>query len=319
MQEHLDAIVEAAQDDDRGHVPPVPISVETGERQPFGIAVASTRGDLWCAGDTDITFPLQSISKAVVYAMVLEEHGFEAVEKAVDIEPSGESYDAISVEDGTGRPDNPMINAGAMTVHAMIGGPDADVKERDERIVEVFSKLAGHRLEIDEHVFEYEFGASHRNLAIAHMLRALEVLPDEPEDVVRGYLRQCAVSATTADLAMIGATLANAGTNPRTGERVFSPAVVRQALSVMMTCGMYDSAGDWVSEVGIPAKSGVSGGILGVVPGRGGICTFAPRLDEHGNSVRGQLAYERLSDELGLHFVDALHEEDHRWEDAIRA
>lgn len=319
MQDHLDAIVAEALKTDSGDYAPVPHPRADDDAQPFGIAVATVEGALFTAGDTDTPFPLQSISKAITYAMALEEHGFEAVENIVDIEPSGESYDSISVEDGTGRPDNPMINAGAMTIHALIGGPDAHADERDDRILDVFSALAGRRLEVDEEGFEHEFASADRNLAIAHMLRALDVLPDEPRDVVRGYLRQCAITVTTADLARMGAGLAAGGRNPVTGEQVFSRQVVRQALSVMMTCGMYDSAGDWVSEVGIPAKSGVGGGILGVVPGRGGIGTFGPRLDEHGTSVRGQLAYERISDELGIHFVDALHEEDHRWERAVDA
>lgn len=316
---YLDALVDTARDIDSGEYAPLREAPAPGERQPFGIAVVTAGGQAFSAGDDEQHFALQSISKAIAYAMALEEHGFGAVARMVDMEPSGESYDTISVEDGTGRPDNPMINAGAMTIHALIGGPDATAQERDGRILDTFSALAGRRLEIDRAGFEHELASADRNLAIAHMLRALEILPDDPRDVVEGYLRQCAITVTVTDLARMGACLANGGRNPDTGEQIFSRPVVRQALSVMMTCGMYDSAGDWVSQVGIPAKSGISGGILGVMPGRGGIATFGPRLDEHGTSVRGQLAFERLSDDLGIHFVDALHEEDRRWEDAIGA
>lgn len=319
MYGHLAAALDEVGDRDSGEVPPLPQTSFDPDDDRLGIAVATAGGELSAAGDSRALFTIQSLSKAFVYAMALEQDGIAAVARTVDNEPSGESYDVISVEDGTGRPDNPMINAGAMTVHALVCGAGSGADEREARILDTFSRLAGRDLSIDEAVFEAEHAGAHRNLAIAHMLRALDILPDEPTDVVRGYLRQCAVAVSAEDLAVMAATLATGGRQPVTGERIFSPAVVRHTLSVMMTCGMYDSAGDWVSEVGIPAKSGVSGGIIGAVPGRGGIATYSPRLDEHGTSARGQLLFERLSDELGLHFVDALHEEDERWEQAVRA
>ena len=316
MQEVLDEAVRQVTHVEDGQVGDTS-PYRKGDRQPFGVAAITAGGSTFSAGDSGEPFAIQSISKAVVYAMALEEHGFETVARYVDIEPSGERYDTISVEDSTGRPDNPMINAGAITVHGLLGGPDATADSRTERVLDTFSKLAGRELGIDEHLLKLERESSDRNLAIAHMLRALEILPDDPREVLEGYLRQCCISVTTEDLCMIGATFAAGGINPNTGRRVFSEPVVRQTLSVMMTCGMYDSAGDWVSEVGIASKSGVGGGILGVVPGRGAIATFGPKLDDHGTSVRGQLVFEKLSDELGLHFVDVMHGQDQRWARAV--
>lgn len=159
-----------------------------------------------------------------------------------------------------------MINAGAITVHSMICGEDADEPERTAAVLEGFSAMAGRQLHVNEDVFESEIDVSYRNLAIANMLRARGPLTDDPYDVVRGYVKQCAVAVTPRDLAMMAATLANGGVQPITGERVIPAAVVRQVLSAMTTCGMYDSAGEWVSHVGIPAKSGVSGGIFGALP-----------------------------------------------------
>lgn len=319
MQQHLVAALEAVRPDRSGHVSSLPQTSVDSDPDRLGVAIMTTDGRQYAAGDSAAAFAIQSMSKGVVYAMALQEHGFEVVAATVGVEPSGESYDTISVEDGTGRPDNPMINAGAMAVHALIGGRGCAVSEREERIVDVLSRLAGRQLNIDEHVVETEFAQAYRNLAIAHMLRAEGGLQEEPRGVVLGYLRQCAVSVTTEDLAAIGATFARGGRQPVTGESIFSRDVVRRTLSVMMSCGMYDSAGDWISEVGVPAKSGVSGGILGAVPGRGGIATYSPRLDAVGGSVRGQRLFGRLADELGLHFVDALHAGDERWERALRA
>lgn len=313
----LAAAAEVARDDDGGKMPDAPPQLAEADPDRLAVAVCTADGRTCGTGPFEDAFTIQSISKPLVYAMALQERGVEAVLQKVDVEPSGESFDTLSVEPDTGRPDNPMINAGAITVHTLVGADKAGVDERSERILEVFSALAGRRLEIDHDVASAEFEEAHRNLAIAHLLRSFHVLPDEPADAVLGYVRQCAVVVTCEDLAVIGATLAAGGRQPRTGERIFEPDVVKQTLSVMLTCGMYDATGDWVSNVGIPAKSGVGGGILGAVPGRGGLATFSPPLDEHGNSVRGVRVFEQLSSRLGLHFIDALHEEDHRWEQAV--
>lgn len=173
-----------------------------------------------------------------------------------------------------------------------------------ERVVHGLSAFAGRRLKVDEAVCASEMEHAHRNLAIAHMLRSHNILTEDPRAVVDGYIRQCSVLVTARDLAMMAATLANRGVNPLSGEQVIREAVVRQVLSAMSTCGMYDAAGDWATQVGIPAKSGVAGGLIGALPGQIGIATFSPRLDLHGNSVRGVSLFGRFSSDMGMHVME---------------
>ncbi|QIX28399.1 glutaminase [Nocardioides sp. JQ2195] len=268
----------------------------------LGACVATPDGMVYSAGDSDSEFTVQSMSKPFVYALAIASIGLPAVLEKVDVEPSGEAFNAISLEEHTGRPENPMINAGAILTHSLVPGVDSD--ERVDRILELFSRLAGRQLSIDEQVFTSEWSTSHRNLAMGHMLKAVGVMDGDPVDAVRGYVRQCAIRVSCRDLSLMAATLAGGGVQPITGEEVFSRDVIRQVLSVMTTCGMYDAAGDWVTTVGIPAKSGVSGGILGSLPGQVGLAAFSPRLDEHGHSVRGVEVFERLSADMGLHMMD---------------
>lgn len=266
--------------------------------------VATIDGEVYGAGDSDAEFTIQSISKPFVYALALADRGFDAVLDKVGVEPSGEAFNEVSLEHDTGRPFNPMINAGALTVQSLIGSWGSDPAERGERVRRGLSAFAGRELTVDETVYASEMDTAHRNLAIAYMLRSRDVLTEDPRTVVEGYVRQCAVVVTASDLAMMAATLANRGVNPLTGEQVVSGAVVRHVLSVMFTCGMYDAAGDWATQVGIPAKSGVGGGLIGALPGQVGIATFSPRLDEHGHSVRGVSLFERFSSDMGLHVME---------------
>ena len=259
---------------------------------------------MYGAGDADEEFTIQSISKPFPYALALADRGFSAVLAKVGVEPSGEAFNEISLENETGRPRNPMINAGAITTHSLLGSEHLLPAERVDRVVRGLSAFAGRRLEVDETVCVSEMENAHRNLASAHMLRSHNILTGDPRDVVEGYIRQCSVLVTARDLAVMAATLANQGVNPVTGERVVHAPVVRQVLSVMATCGMYDAAGDWATQVGIPAKSGVSGGIIGALPGQVGIAAFSPRLDGHGNSMRGVSLFERFSSDMGLHVME---------------
>lgn len=270
----------------------------------LGAALAMVDGEVHGAGDIDTAFTIQSISKPFAYALALTDRGFGAVLAQVGVEPSGEAFNEISLESNTGRPRNPMINAGAITTHSLAGSEDLDPAERVERVVHGLSAFAGRRLEVDEAVCASEMANAHRNLAIAHMLRSHDLLTADPRAVVDGYVRQCSVLVTARDLAMMAATLANAGVNPLSGEHVVDEPVVRQVLTVMATCGMYDAAGDWATQVGIPAKSGVSGGLIGALPGQVGIATFSPRLDPHGNSVRGVSLFGRFSSDMGLHVME---------------
>jgi glutaminase len=300
LTEALEDVAPDASGAPAGYIP----ELATADPDRLGAAFATVDGEVYGAGDTDVEFTIQSISKPFTYALALADRGFEAVLAKVGVEPSGEAFNEISLEDGSGRPLNPMINAGAITAHALAGSEELDSTQRVERVVAGLSAFAGRRLGVDEAVFASEMDHAHRNLAIAHMLRSHEILDEDPTAVVAGYTRQCAVLVTARDLALMAATLANRGVNPRSGEQVVPDLVVRQVLSVMATCGMYDAAGDWATQVGIPAKSGVAGGLIGALPGQIGIATFSPRLDVHGNSVRGVSLFERFSTDMGMHLME---------------
>ncbi|MCL7379835.1 glutaminase [Streptomyces sp. 35G-GA-8] len=283
-----------------GYIP----ELAAADPERLGAAFAMVDGEVYGAGDIDIEFTIQSISKPFIYALALSDRGFDPVLAKVGVEPSGEAFNEISLESDTGRPRNPMINAGAITVHSLAGAEDLNPTERVERVLHGLSAFAGRPLRMDEAVCASEMEHAHRNLAIAHMLRSHNVLTEDARAVVDGYTRQCSVLVTTRDLAMMAATLANRGINPLSGEQVVPEPVVRQVLSVMFSCGMYDAAGDWATQVGIPAKSGVAGGLIGALPGQIGIATFSPRLDRHGNSVRGVSLFERFSSDMGLHVME---------------
>ncbi|MFD9148525.1 glutaminase [Streptomyces diastaticus] len=305
IPEYLDEVLRNCADDRAGAVADYVPELAAADPEQLAVAVSAVDGTVYEAGDSRSAFTIQSISKPFVYALALADRGCEAVLARIGVEPSGEAFNELSLEEGSARPRNPMINVGALTAHTLAGPPGAPREERFERIVAGISAFAGRRLEVDEAVCRSEWGTAHRNLAIAHMLRGYEVIEEDAPRVVADYIRQCSLLVTTRDLALMAATLANGGVQPVTGEQVVSREVVRQVLSVMTTCGMYDAAGDWVTTVGIPAKSGVSGGILGALPGQVGIGVLSPRLDRHGNSVRGVRVCERLSADMGLHLMEA--------------
>lgn len=305
ITDYLTEVLDACAGDDTGAVADYIPELATADPDRFAACLVTADGTAYPAGDAEYAFTVQSISKPFVYGMVLQKLGFDVVLGSIGVEPSGEAFNQISLERGTGRPLNPMINAGALAAHALLMGDEPAGTDSSEEVRAMFSVLAGRELEIDEKVAASEMTTTYRNLAIANLLRSYHVFLGDPEAVVAGYVRQCAVVVTTSDLALMAGTLANGGIQPRTGARIFSRSVVRQVLSVMVTCGMYDAAGDWLSTVGIPAKSGVSGGIIGVLPGQLGLAVFSPRLDRHGNSVRGVAACERLSRDMNLHLMDA--------------
>ena len=262
----------------------------------FGIVLESHDGDAYAAGDATVPFTIQSISKPFVFALAVEDLGLDAVNARVGAEPSGEPFNAISLEPGTGRPDNPLVNAGAILTTSLVDGGF-------ERIAECLSAFAGRELELDEAVFESERRTGDRNRAIAHLMKAAGSLQAPVDDTIDAYFRQCSLLVTATDLAVMAATLANAGRDPVTGRPVVHEDTAQHVLSMMAMCGMYDHAGAWMLHVGLPAKSGVSGGLLAVSPGQFGIGLFSPPLDPAGNSVRGVAACERLSDRLGLHLL----------------
>lgn len=267
----------------------------------FGIAIATVDGRVYEVGDTRQAFTIQSISKPLVYGVALEDRGMARVQQAVGVEPSGEAFNSISLEPGTGRPMNPMINAGAIATSSLVAG--ATREARLARVLGAMSAYTGRELSIDEAVFASERDTGHRNRAIGHMLRNYDILSDDPDAALELYFRQCSVRIDCRDLALMAATLANGGTHPVSGARAVAAEFVGPVLSVMATCGVYDFTGEWIYRVGLPAKSGVGGGILAVLPGQLGIGVFSPPLDERGNSVRGVKACEAISRDLGLHFL----------------
>jgi glutaminase len=268
----------------------------------FGLSLSSADGYVYESGDAGVEFTIQSISKPFTYALALDRIGTAAVDDRIGVEPSGEAFNEISVDKSTCRPKNPMINAGAITAVSLVPATSPD--ERFESIRDFYSGFAGRRLELDAEVYASEKATGSRNRAIAYMLDSFGVLDDDPDDVLDVYFRQCSLNVTSTDLARMAATLARGGVNPMTGRRVTNASVVRRTLSVMLTCGMYDAAGDWVSAVGMPAKSGVGGGIVAVLPGQLGIGVYSPLLDAKGNSVRGVRLCRSLSEQLGLHFLN---------------
>jgi glutaminase len=273
------------------------------EPDQFGIAVATHTGELITVGDSLSPFTMQSVSKVFAFTMLLELVGRDEAYKWVGVQPSSDPFNTISLDARTNRPFNPMINAGAIAVAGRL--VETMGKAAFDEGLQLFSKAAGRQLDVDEAVFNSERETGHRNRAIAHLLRAAEVFQAPVDEVLEVYFQQCSIRVTAADMAVMGATLANLGVNPRTREDVFGVDAVRDSLSVMFTCGMYDGAGDWASRVGLPAKSGVGGGIMSVVNRQLGIGVFSPRLDEAGNSVRGKLCCIGLSEALGLHAFDA--------------
>jgi glutaminase len=270
------------------------------EADLFAIALAAPDGDVYTAGACDVAFPLQSISKVFVYALALGDHGRDHVLEHVGVEPSGDAFNSIVFDERNHKPFNPMVNAGALVTTDLVLGKDHE--EKLERILELMRSFAGNpNLELDRDIFELEMKTADRNRATAYLMRSNGMLSGDVESILALYLQQCSVTVTSRDLAVMAATLANGCVCPTTDRRVLPRECVRDVLSVMHTCGMYDAAGQWAFDVGVPAKSGVSGGILATIPGKMGMAVYSPGLDYHGNSVRGVRVCREVATRLGLH------------------
>jgi glutaminase len=268
----------------------------------FGICLVTTSGAVYEVGDSHQPFTIQSISKPFVYGLALEDHGRASVLTKVGMEPTGDAFNSISLDPGTGRPRNPMINAGAIASAGLIAGKTPQIRLR--RILEMLGSYAGRELTLDKAVYRSESETGHRNRAIGHMLRNFDILTSDPAPVVELYFQQCSVSVTCRDLGIMAATLAHRGVNPVTGKQAIRGEYVESVLSVMGSCGMYDFAGEWIYKIGMPAKSGVAGGIIAVLPGQLGIGVFSPPLDAHGNSIRGIKVCDELSRNWDLHLFN---------------
>lgn len=277
--------------------------------EAFAISFATIDGQVYSVGDADETFTIQSVSKPFAYGTALERLGLETVLTKVGVEPTGEAFNSIILDEANNRPFNPMVNAGAIAIAALAQG--SALPEKIEKMRASFSAYAGHDLEIDEAVYLSESDTGRRNRAIAWLMLNTDMFEGEVDQVLDLYFRQCALKVTCADLALMGATLANNGVNPVSRRRLLSPETVRDVLTVMMTCGMYDYAGEWSYEVGLPAKSGVSGSILAILPGQLSIAVWSPPIDRIGNSVRGVEVCKQISKDFGLHlFMNAASVED---------
>lgn len=265
----------------------------------LGICLVTMDGVAYTVGDVEQDFTIQSISKPFVYATALADRGRDFVSTRVGVEPSGEAFNSISLNPQTGAPFNPMINAGAIASTSLVSGDTPEAQWR--RIESAMAAFMGREISIDESVYRSESETGFRNRAIAWMLKNFGIIDGDPMVTLENYFRQCSILVNCRDLAYMAATLANDGVHPRTGMRALPSEHIERVLSVMATCGMYDYAGSWLYEVGIPAKSGVGGGIIAALPGRFGIGVFSPPLDDKGNSLRGIEACKQLSKDFSLH------------------
>src|SRR5712675_2030500 len=276
---------------------------ELGKANPghFGISLATLDGHVYETGDSRVPFTIQSISKPFVFALALDRLGAARVEGIIGVEPSGDPFNSIRLN-SENHPFNPMVNAGAITCSGLILEAAGDAAF--ETIRHALSRFAGRELGVDEAVYTSESASGDRNRAIGFLLRNSGVIREDVRKVLDIYFRQCSVLVTARDAAIMAATLANRGTNPVTGEQVITPYAISRTLAVMTSSGMYDYAGEWIYRVGIPAKSGVGGGILAALPARLGLGSYSPRLDGHGNSVRGIKVCEALSSHYNLHMLN---------------
>ena len=317
VQELIGNIYAKYKDLDEGEVATYIPELGKANAQHFGISLVSADGHEFSVGDCDHEFTMQSICKPFAFLMALEERGRDVTLQHVGVEPSGDPFNSIELDPRTMRPYNPMVNAGAIAVASIIKRDP--VGAGVQAFVEKMGKAAGRKLRIDEAVLLSESVTGNRNRAIAYLMLNFGIIDPGVDASLQQYFSQCSLLATCRDLARMAATLANMGVNPLTQEQVFDFEYIKDALTVMFTCGLYDYAGEWAYRVGLPAKSGVGGGILGVVNRQLGIAVYSPKLDGNGNSVRGIAACKDIAAHLGLHafeftnigskFMQWLHEE----------
>jgi glutaminase len=265
----------------------------------FGLCVVGVNGAAYASGDSDYPFSIMSVSKPFVFALVCEVLGAEAARRRLGVNATGLPFNSLAaIERSVDERTNPMVNPGAIAATSL--APGSTVDEQWRFILGGLSRFAGRALEINDAVFASATNGNSRNQAIGQLLHGYGRIAIDPADAVDLYTRQCSLNVTARDLAVMGATIADGCVNPLTGTRVIDAESCKCALAVMATAGLYETSGDWLYEVGLPGKSGIGGGIVTVSPGKGGFGAFAPRLDDAGNSVKGQLAARYLSHCLGL-------------------
>ncbi|HYO86499.1 MAG TPA: glutaminase A [Dermatophilaceae bacterium] len=285
--------------DGTGSVSNVYPALAQADPAAFGLCVADVAGDVVEVGESRVPFTLMSVAKPFVLALVCREVGMGAVRALVGVNATGLPFNAVeAVERSPRGRTNPMVNPGAIATTSLV--PGASSSQRWAFILEGLGQFAGHALGVDQITLDSALGSNHRNRALANLLKSLNAVAGDPAEAVDLYTHQSCVSITAADLAVMAATLADGGVNPVTGHRVVDAETSHDVLGVMAIAGMYETSGDWLLDVGMPAKSGISGGIVSVSPGKGALATFSPLLDGTGNSVRGQLATQVLARRLGL-------------------
>lgn len=265
----------------------------------FGISIAETNGHMHSAGDSEYEFAIMSVSKPFVFALVCQSLGPDAAREKLGVNSTGLPFNSLAaIERGDEGRTNPMVNSGAIATTTLVPGATLDDKWRT--IHEGLSRFAGRDLRVNSEVYASASKTNDRNQSIARLLYSYGRIEVDPSQATDLYTKQCSLNVSAKDLAVMGATLADGGVNPLTGDQVVDASSCRYALAVMATAGLYETSGDWLFDIGLPGKSGIGGGIVAVSPGKGGLGTFAPPLDRAGNSVKGQLAARFLADELGL-------------------
>lgn len=302
MEQVDQLVIEAYQrfkDIDEGKVADYIPALARIPRNIFGVSVVEANGAVHCAGDTDYEFSIQSISKPFVFALICQALGHEEAREKLGVNSTGLPFNSVmGIELNRDRTMNPMVNAGAIAATSLIPGTTAETKWKF--IQEGLSRFAGRQLSLNTEVYESEAATNLRNRGIAKLLEGYGRMYFDALEATDVYTKQCSLNVSAKDLAVMGATLADGGVNPVTRERVIDAAHCKRILAVMATAGLYELSGDWLYEIGLPGKSGVSGGIVTISPGKGGLGVFAPPLDEAGNSVKGQRVSKFLSERLGL-------------------
>ena len=299
VQGLVDAAYERFRGEPAGSLSTVYPALAQADPSLFGLAVVGVTGDLVQAGDARVSFTIMSVAKPFVLALACETVGLERVRRLVGVNATGLPFNsAYAVERSPDGRTNPMVNSGAIATTSLV--PGADLRARWEWLRAGLSRFAGHPLALDESTLESALATNHQNRVLASLLAGRGAIAGDPQEAVDLYTRQSCLSVTAVDLAVMGATLADGGTNPVTGERVVDPETAHATLAVMTVAGLYETSGDWLLDVGMPGKSGIGGGIVTVSPGKGALATYSPLLDATGNSVRGQLATALLARTLGL-------------------
>jgi glutaminase len=265
----------------------------------FGICIVDTAGEVYSAGDAKYEFTIMSVSKPFIFAMVCQEIGVQQAREKLGVNATGRAFNSLEgIERNTDGRTNPMVNSGAIATTSLVSG--SSLKAKWKFIYDGLCGFAGRKLSLNDEVYASASASNFRNQSIARMLQSYGRIYMDPADAVELYTKQCCLNVSAQDLAAMGATLADGGVNPITKKRVVNASVCHYALAVMTTAGLYETSGDWLYDIGLPGKSGIGGGIVTVSPGKGGLGTFSPLLDNAGNSVKGELVATYLSQKLGM-------------------